>query len=104
MLENACFLEKTVKIVSRLPPAAGKPPRRTPAYYYNLVSVSQYNANSIAIFRHKSISINTTLPPFCRFLCVSLTVSYITLNQSAASMTLYKTTTFILAFYSSDDS
>jgi len=33
-----------------------------------------------------SISINTTLPPFYRFLCVSLTVSHIALNQSAASI------------------
>jgi len=41
-------------------------------------------------FDTTSISINTTLPPFYRFLHISLTVSNNVLNQSAASMTLYK--------------
>jgi len=49
-------------------------------------SMSPENANSIAIFDTTSISINTTLPPFFRFLCVSLIVRHIALNQSA---TLY---------------
>jgi len=35
-------------------------------------------------FDTTSISVNTTLPPFYRFLCVSLTVSHIALNQLAA--------------------
>jgi len=33
-----------------------------------LVSFSHHNANSIAIFRHNTYAINTTLPPFYRFL------------------------------------
>jgi len=36
------------------------------------------------------LSINTTLPPLYQFLYVSLRISHFALNQSAASMTLYK--------------
>jgi len=54
------------------------------------LSTSQHNANSYRHLRYNIYFLNTTLPPFYRFLCVSLTVSYIALNQSAASMTLYK--------------
>jgi len=50
-------------------------------------------------FDTTSISINTTLLPFSRFLCVSLTISHFALNHSAASMTLYKLRHFILAFF-----
>jgi len=55
-------------------------------------------------FDTTSISINTILPLFYRFLCILLTVSYIALNQSAASMTSINHDIHILAFYSNDDS
>jgi len=55
-----------------------------------LVSISPHNANSIAIFRHNIYFHQYNSPAFYRFLYISLTVSHIALNQSAASMTLYK--------------
>jgi len=58
---------------------------------FSLVNVSQHKANSITIFRYNTtqdtISINTTLPPFYWFLCVSVDHHFV-LNQFAASMTL----------------
>jgi len=57
---------------------------------FPLVCVFQHNANSIAIFRHNIYVHQYNFLPFCRSLCVSLTVSHISLNQSAASITLYK--------------
>jgi len=71
---------------------------------FPLVSVSQHNVNSIAIFWHNIYIHQYNFTSFYRFLCVSLTVSNIALNQSAASITLYKPWHFIFTFYSSDDS
>jgi len=57
---------------------------------FSLVRVSQHNANSITILisiQRYSNSINNSLSPFYRFICVS-DDRHIALNQSAASMTL----------------
>jgi len=66
---------------------------------FPIVSVSQHNANSIVIFRH-IISINTPA-----FLSISLRFDDCQASQPISCLDDFiQTTTFILAFYSSDDS
>jgi len=72
---------------------------------FPLFSVSQHNANSIAIFRHTIYFHQYNSLAFLSiFLCVSFTVSHIALNQSAASMTMHKERHSFSHFISSDDS